>query len=31
VRGAVAASPHEKFEDAYLWYTDEGEMIHESL
>ena len=23
VREAVAASPHEKFEDAYLWYTEE--------
>ncbi|OBY76680.1 hypothetical protein BBG47_25705 [Paenibacillus sp. KS1] len=25
VQEAIAASPHEKFEDAYLWYTDEEE------
>lgn len=25
VQEAVAASPYEKFEDAYLWYTDEEE------
>lgn len=25
VREAIAASPYEKFEDAYLWYTDEEE------
>ncbi|MEA4889987.1 MAG: ABC transporter ATP-binding protein [Clostridiaceae bacterium] len=31
VREAVAASPHERFEDAYLWYTDEEEDKHESL
>ncbi|HCU08640.1 MAG TPA: ABC transporter ATP-binding protein [Clostridiales bacterium] len=30
VSDAVAASPHEKFEDAYLWYTEE-EMSYESL
>lgn len=30
VDDAVAASPHEKFEDAYLWYTEE-EMNDESL
>jgi ABC-2 type transport system ATP-binding protein len=30
VGDAVAASPHEKFEDAYLWYTEE-EMNDESL
>ncbi|MDD2301698.1 MAG: ABC transporter ATP-binding protein [Eubacteriales bacterium] len=30
VEDAVAASPHEKFEDAYLWYTEE-EMNDESL
>jgi ABC-2 type transport system ATP-binding protein len=23
VREAIDASPYEKFEDAYLWYTDE--------
>jgi len=31
VREAVAASPYEKFEDAYLWYTDEEEKEHESI
>lgn len=25
VQEAIVASPHEKFEDAYLWYTDEEE------
>ncbi|SYX83121.1 ABC transporter ATP-binding protein [Paenibacillus alvei] len=25
VREAIAASPYEKFEDSYLWYTDEEE------
>ncbi|AZS16608.1 ABC transporter ATP-binding protein [Paenibacillus lutimineralis] len=25
VQEAIAASPHKKFEDAYLWYTDEEE------
>jgi len=25
VREAIAGSPHQKFEDAYLWYTDEEE------
>ncbi|AET67634.1 ABC-type multidrug transport system, ATPase component [Desulfosporosinus orientis DSM 765] len=31
VQEAVAASPYEKFEDAYLWYTDEGEKVNESI
>ncbi|MFC4305633.1 ABC transporter ATP-binding protein [Cohnella boryungensis] len=31
VQEAVAASPHEKFEDAYLWYTDEEEQENESV
>lgn len=31
VQEAVAASPYEKFEDAYLWYTDEEENEHESI
>lgn len=31
VQEAVAASPYEKFEDAYLWYTDEEEQEHESI
>ncbi len=26
VREAIAKSPCEKFEDAYLWYTDEEEQ-----
>lgn len=26
VQEAIAASPYEKFEDAYLWYTDEEEQ-----
>lgn len=30
VSEAIAASPYEKFEDAYLWYTDE-EVEHESI
>jgi ABC-2 type transport system ATP-binding protein len=28
---AVAASPYENFEDAYLWYTDEEEKENESF
>ena len=28
---AVANSPYEKFEDAYLWYTDEEEMEDENI
>ncbi len=31
VQEAVAASPCEKFEDAYLWYTDEEGKEHESI
>jgi len=27
VREAVASSPYEKFEDAYLWYTEEEENV----
>lgn len=30
VQEAVAASPYDKFEDAYLWYTEE-EKDHESI
>lgn len=31
VAKAIANSPYEKFEDAYLWYTDEEENINENL
>lgn len=31
VQEAVATSPYEKFEDAYLWYTDEGEKENECI
>lgn len=31
VKEAVENSPYEKFEDAYLWYTDEEGMNHESI
>lgn len=31
VQEAVANSPYEKFEDAYLWYTDEEEKENESI
>lgn len=31
VREAITASPYEKFEDAYLWYTDEEEKENESF
>ena len=31
VAEAIENSPHEKFEDAYLWYTDEEEMTYESI
>ncbi len=31
VRDAIAASPYQKFEDAYLWYTDEEVKEHESI
>ena len=31
VSEAVENSPCEKFEDAYLWYTDEEETAHENI
>jgi len=31
VAEAIESSPHEKFEDAYLWYTDEEEMADENI
>jgi ABC-2 type transport system ATP-binding protein len=31
VEQAIKQSPYEKFEDAYLWFTDEGRMENESL
>ncbi len=31
VQEAAAASPYEKFEDAYLWYTDERRIENESI
>ncbi|WP_010267917.1 ABC transporter ATP-binding protein [Paenibacillus senegalensis] len=31
VQEAIAASPHETFEDAYLWYTDEEGSENESI
>ncbi|HEX3030481.1 MAG TPA: ABC transporter ATP-binding protein [Clostridia bacterium] len=31
VQEAVASSPYDKFEDAYLWYTDEEEKENESI
>ena len=31
VSEAVAQSPYDKFEDAYLWYTDEEEKENESI
>lgn len=31
VQEAVAASPYEKFEDAYLWYTDEEDEENASI
>jgi len=31
VSEAIAASPYNKFEDAYLWYTDEEEIDDENL
>ncbi len=31
VEEAVALSPYEKFEDAYLWFVDEEELDHESI
>ncbi|TCL54581.1 ABC-2 type transport system ATP-binding protein [Kineothrix alysoides] len=31
IQDAVAASPYEKLEEAYLWYTDEEEKEYESI
>lgn len=31
VQEAIAASPHEKLEDAYLWYTGEEESDYENI
>lgn len=31
VQEAISASPYEKLEDAYLWYTGEGELDYESI
>lgn len=31
VSEAIKNSPYEKFEDAYLWYSDEEDMTHEDL
>lgn len=31
VKEAISGSPYEKFEDAYLWYTDEEELNNESI
>lgn len=31
VQQAVDSSPYDKFEDAYLWYTDEEEIRYESI
>ena len=31
VGDAIAASPHTRFEDAYLWFTGEEVLIHESI
>lgn len=31
VQEAIAGSPFEKLEEAYLWYTDEGEFDYESI
>lgn len=31
VQEAITGSPYEKFEEAYLWYTDEEEDDHESI
>lgn len=31
VKEAIESSPFEKFEDAYLWYTDEGVKDNESI
>lgn len=31
VQEAIAASPYDRLEDAYLWYTDEEEQVDETL
>ena len=31
VSEAIEKSPYEKFEDAYLWYTDEEEQANENI
>ncbi len=31
VSEAISASPYEKFEDAYLWFTDEEDQNHENI
>ena len=31
VQEAIASSPYEKFEDAYLWYTEEEEKENEGI
>ncbi|HAG42817.1 MAG TPA: ABC transporter ATP-binding protein, partial [Clostridium sp.] len=31
VQEAIAGSPYEKFEEAYLWYIGEGEEDNESI
>lgn len=31
VSDAIKASPHDKFEDAYLWFTDEEDQINENI
>ena len=31
VSEAVEKSPYDKFEDAYLWYTDEEELANENI
>ena len=31
VSEAIDSSPHSRFEDAYLWYTDEEELTYENL
>ena len=31
IQEAVASTPHEKFEDAYLWYTDDREDSNENV
>lgn len=31
VKEAIETSPYEKFEDAYLWYTDEEDLEDEGI